>query len=122
MKKTYLHLLLVIFIINPLFGQKNASDSLQDKISNSLQDKSETAALHKEFGMALYQENQMLKSYDAFQKASDLFGSLNDVQNQAECFHMMGNVSYFLGKADEYIPITPTSRKIERLVAKVDGL
>jgi len=103
MKKTYLHLLLVIFIINPLFGQKNASDSLQDKISNSLQDKSETAALHKEFGMALYQENQMLKSYDAFQKASDLFGSLNDVQNQAECFHMMGNVSYFLGNYIEAI-------------------
>lgn len=107
MKKNYYHLFFVIFLINPLFGQKIASDSLQSKISSTLQSKNqdnlETAALYKELGMAFYQEDQLLKSYNAFQRASGFFGNLKDDQNQAECFHMMGNVSYFLGNYNEAI-------------------
>lgn len=116
MKKIFLHLFLVIFLFNPLFGQKSASDSLQATISNSLQSKQfnkfETANLHKALGMAFYQEGQMLKSHETFQRASDLFGNLNDVQSQAECFHMMGNISYFLGNYNEAIRLYEESLSI----------
>lgn len=101
MKKTFLSSLFSVLLLFGAFGQKSTSDSIQIKINaitlSANQDQQETAILHKDLGMAYYQENELYNSFEAFKKAAQIFKNLQDTNNESECLHMMGNVSYFLG-------------------------
>lgn len=107
MKKIHLLFFLSLTLIYPVLGQKSKSDSIQSKITvftlSPEYDKLKYAILKKDLGLAYYQENQLIKSFEVLEKAAEIFNSLKDNQNESECLHMMGNVSYFLGNYSDAI-------------------